>query len=165
LQSLFRSVTKAIKRVADKFKSKMADLWKAAKEKWKNRRRKKHDGQPAQPKEPNPIDVWADDGGALEQGSQVAPTPHDSQGATAHEAPQGRTQGEAPKRRGGTQEFKSSQQRKQLERFKNGLKRKLKGKQREAFKKEIEDTKIGEQFLDKETLQQIFDDIIENVRP
>ena len=68
-------------------------------------------------------------------------------------------------RRGGVPGFKSAAQRKQLEGFKNSLKRQLKGKQLEAFKKEIEDSKIGEQFTDKAQLQQIFDEIVKNIKP
>ena len=73
---------------------------------------------------------------------------------------------EFPKRRGGGEPgFKSSEQRKQLEGLKNSLKRKLSGKQIEAFKKAVEDGKIGEQYTDKETLMEIFEDIFQNVKP
>jgi hypothetical protein len=68
--------------------------------------------------------------------------------------------GEGAGRRGGKQGFKSAQQRKQLEGLKNKLKGQLTPEEREAFKKAIEDEKVGEQFLDKERLQEIFDEII-----
>ena len=44
----------------------------------------------------------------------------------------------------GGQGFKGTEQRKQLESLKNSMKQQLKGRQREQFKKEIEDYKIGE---------------------
>ncbi len=71
----------------------------------------------------------------------------------------------SPERRGGEQGFKSTQQRKLLESLNNSRKAKLKGKQLEAFKRAIEDAKVGEQFLDKDELIQIFEEIQSAVNP
>ncbi|MCE9547148.1 MAG: hypothetical protein K8T25_16870 [Planctomycetia bacterium] len=70
-----------------------------------------------------------------------------------------------PNQRGGQPGFKSAQQRKQLESYKNILKRQLSETQREEFKKRIEQEKIGQQFLDKQTLERIHEDVLKTVKP
>jgi hypothetical protein len=62
-------------------------------------------------------------------------------------------------------EFKSTHQRKSLEGYKNILKKKLSGKQLDAFKDEIENSKVGEQFIGKKDLDEIFWNIINSVKP
>ncbi len=49
--------------------------------------------------------------------------------------------------------------------LKNSLKGQLEGRQIEAFKKAIEDAKIGQQFLEKEDLISIFEEIQDTVKP
>jgi len=61
--------------------------------------------------------------------------------------------------------FKSTQQRQNLEGLKNTLKKKLTGNQRNVFKQEVEASKTGEQFQDKETLHTIFEWVKDNVKP
>ena len=61
--------------------------------------------------------------------------------------------------------FKSAEQRKNLEKFKNELKRQLKGKQLEAFKREVEGIKTGEQFIRNDDLKAIYDHVRTNVKP
>jgi Tfp pilus assembly protein FimT len=68
----------------------------------------------------------------------------------------------APK---GAPGFKGSMARKSLESYKNSLKSQLQGRQREAFKKMIEDYKTGEQYIDKDTLGSIFQEIKDSVKP
>jgi hypothetical protein len=44
--------------------------------------------------------------------------------------------------------------------------RHLKGNQKEAFKRAVEDAKLpGQQFMDLDELEVIFDDIVNNVKP
>ena len=61
--------------------------------------------------------------------------------------------------------FKSTQQRKQLEKLTRQLGKQLKGKQKDAFRRALEREKLpGQQFIeDKGVIQSIFEEIIQNV--
>ncbi|GBC59976.1 hypothetical protein DENIS_0918 [Desulfonema ishimotonii] len=73
---------------------------------------------------------------------------------------------EDPKDKKRKGEFKSTKQRKQLERYKNQLKRKLEGNQREVFQRMLEEGKMpGEQFSGKEKLDEIYQHVIKNIKP
>src|SRR5262249_19492809 len=84
----------------------------------------------------------------------------------AASAPKGPAPGaEGAKLRGGATGFKSARQRKQLESFKNDLKKQLEGKQLEAFKKAVESEKVGGQFMEREQMLEIFNQIKRDIKP
>jgi uncharacterized protein RhaS with RHS repeats len=64
----------------------------------------------------------------------------------------------------GSQGFRGTNQRKVLEKFKNQLKRKLSDNQLSIFKEMIETAKVGEQYMSKEELLEIFKYVLDNVR-